>query len=78
MDEESAPHRKTYAQAVSGNAANLRGAGRSGVSAAGASVAGQKTYAQVATSRFDVGAAGDCRTAVTTAPHTEAEARLRS
>ena len=35
MDEESAPHRKTYAQAVSGNAANLRGAGRSGVDAAG-------------------------------------------
>ena len=30
-----APHRKTYAQAVSENASNLRGAGRSGVDAAG-------------------------------------------
>ena len=31
----AAPHRKTYAQAVSENASNLRGAGRSGVDAAG-------------------------------------------
>ena len=38
-DEESAPHRKTYAQAVSGKASNLRGAGRSRVDAAGDSTA---------------------------------------
>ena len=56
---------KSYTQAVSGNSAK-------------ASIAGQKTYAQMAASRFDVGAAGDCRTAVTTEPHPEAVARLRS
>ena len=56
---------KSYTQAASGNSAK-------------ASIAGQKTYAQMAASRFDVGAAGDCRTAVTTEPHPEAVARLRS
>ena len=56
---------KSYTQAVSGNSAK-------------ASIAGQKTYAQMAASRFDVGAPGDCRTAVTTEPHPEAVARLRS
>ena len=35
----AAPHRKTYAQAVSENASSLRGAGRSGVDAAGDSAA---------------------------------------
>ena len=66
-----------------GSGGNSRGCPKSYAQAAKASVAGQKTYAQVAASRFGVSAAGDCRRqadapAVATEPHPEAVARLRS